>query len=153
MRAGAILVEESRRDGTGRSDDLLYPILFCYRHGLEVAMKWILTQYGRYASVECEATHDLWRLWQACKKVIIDVGGNVDGDGATSVVERIVKEFHDLDPGSFSLRYSTDKQGVMINLPDDPIDLENIKGVMEAVDNFFSGADGLLDHNVSAGGR
>lgn len=150
MRAGATLVEECRRDGTAREDNLLYPILYCYRHGLEVAMKWILSQYGRYADVQCELTHDLWELWKACKKVIIEVGGD-GGEEANNIVESIVKEFHDLDPGAaFAFRYSTNKNGMTIKLPDDPIDLDNVKDVMEAVDNFFTGADGLLDHNSSA---
>jgi hypothetical protein len=29
-------------------------------------------------------------------------------------------------------------------LPDEPIDLGNLQRVMEAVDNFFKGADGML---------
>lgn len=150
MRAGAILVEEAHRAGTRRPDDLLYPILFCYRHGLEVAMKWILNEYGRYVDVECKLNHDLWRLWQACKKVIIEIGEESADDDAIEVVEGIVKEFHDLDPAAFALRYSTNKKGTTIDLPDDPIDLENVKDVMEAVNNFFTGADGLLDHNTPA---
>ena len=153
MRGGAALVEECRRDETARHD-LLYPILYCYRHGLEVAMKWILSRYGRYTDVEhYEKTHhDLKSLWEACKKVIIEIGGDDDDDDreAIEVVENIVKEFHDIDPRAFSFRYSTDKKGATIKLPDGPIDIENIKDVMEAVNNFFIGADGQLDHNSSA---
>lgn len=45
-------------------------------------------------------------------------------------------------------RYSKRTDGVFILLPDDPIDLENMQRVMEAVDNFFKGADAML-HNIS----
>src|SRR5712691_8359222 len=51
MKAGAALVHhviENDRDG----DFLIYPILFNYRHGLEVAIKWVLDRYGRYAAIE-----------------------------------------------------------------------------------------------------
>ena len=76
-----------------------------------------------------------------------------DGDmGALMAVEQVVKDFHDLDKGSFSFRYSTDKKGALICLPDVPFDLTNIKDVMEAVNNLFSGADGQLDANSSAAG-
>lgn len=154
MRAGAALVEQCCRDGSVRHD-LLYPILYCYRHGLEVAMKWILNQYGHYADIEqYEMNHDLWQLWKRCKKVIIDVGGDDSNETIEGIntVEKIVKEFHDLDPRSFAFRYATNTKGATITLPDDSIDLENVRDVMEAVNNFFTGADGLLAHNSSASG-
>ena len=37
------------------------------------------------------------------------------------------------------------EDGATISLPDIRIDLENLQQVMEAVDNFFKGADGMLD--------
>src|SRR5690349_12076247 len=41
MRAGAALVEGSERDTADRHF-LVYPILFNYRHGLELAIKYII---------------------------------------------------------------------------------------------------------------
>lgn len=37
-----------------------------------------------------------------------------------------------------------------IRLPNEPFDLQNIKDVMEAVNNLFTGADFQLDANSSA---
>jgi hypothetical protein len=38
--------------------------------------------------------HDLWKLWTACKKVILEVGS--DGYNETlRAVEQIVKDFYD----------------------------------------------------------
>ena len=51
-----------------------------------------------------------------------------------------------------AFRYSYDKNGVTLKLPDHPIDLENVKNVMRAVQNFFSGVDGQLDFNSSNAG-
>jgi hypothetical protein len=130
----------------------VYPILFCYRHGLELAIKWNIDRYGRYASIPKEedyAHHNLWQLGQACRKVILEVGSDGETD-ALLAVEQVVKDFHDLDKGSFSFRYSTDKQGAVIQLPNAPFDLTNIKDVMEAVNNLFTGADGQLDYNSRA---
>src|SRR5215218_701822 len=50
MRAGAALVDECQREAVDRHF-LVYPILFNYRHGLEVAMKWIIDRYGGNAGV------------------------------------------------------------------------------------------------------
>ncbi len=144
VRAGATLIDQCERSATDRHD-LVYPILFCYRHGLELAMKWIIAMYGRHAGVHSVdyLNHDLWKLWQACKKVILDFGSDGDNE-ALRAVEQIVKDFHDLDRSSMTFRYYDDKTGNTIRLPDKPIDLENIKTVMTAVQNFFGGVDGQL---------
>jgi hypothetical protein len=141
MKAGAVLVERAMKSEHDRHH-LVYPIIFNYRHGLEVAIKWVLDRYGRYAAIyDYEKDHRLDKLWRACKQVIVEFSG--DGpDEAVEVVEKIVLEFHQLDPSSFAFRYSTNKKGALVDLPDIPIDLENIRDVMEGVNNFFEGLDG-----------
>ena len=129
MRAGAALIDECEREPVDRHF-LVYPILFNYRHSLELAIKWIIDRYGRYARVwlgEDERDHDLWALWQLCKTVIDKVGSAGD-DEALNAVERIVKDFHDLDKSSMAFRYPTTKKGKTIKLPDISIDLENMQG-------------------------
>ena len=146
---GAALIDEAQRRPHDR-DMLLYPILFNYRHGLEAAMKWTIERYGRLAHVELDVLdHDLWSLWKKCKAILSAVSTS-DDDEPLKVVEQVVQDFHGLDKGAVALRYSKNKNGRVILLPDKPIDLENVQRVMEAVDNFFKGADGLLDHYASA---
>jgi hypothetical protein len=148
MHAGAILVEQCRQE-PDRAYELVYPILYNYRHALELEIKWVLNTYGRFAAIrEFELNHNLAQLWQVCRQVIEEVGG--PGSQETlDIVERIVLEFHRLDPSSFAFRYSTDKKGKPIPLPP-VIDLQNIRDVMEGVENFFQGVDGQLDYNSSA---
>jgi hypothetical protein len=151
MQAADILVRQTRDP---HQHVLIYPILFMYRHGLELAMKWIIEQYGRFVGIyieEQERNHALWALWLKTKDVIEKLGsGGGDDDEALKVVERIVKDFHDLDKANIAFRYPTNKNGEIINLPKSSIDLENIRDVMEGVDGFFSGVDGQLDANASA---
>lgn len=152
MKAGATLIDQWQ-SSPDRSDCqlLVYPILFCYRHGLELAIKWIIGRYGKYARIP-EADyghHDLLKLWIVCRKVILEVGSDGETE-ALLAVEQVVKDFHELDKGSFSFRYSTGKNGAVIQLPNVGFDLTNIKNVMEAVNNLFTGADGQLDHNSGA---
>jgi hypothetical protein len=143
MTAGAALIDEAQRRPHDRNM-LLYPILFNYRHGLEAAMKWTIERYGRLAHVELDVLdHDLWSLWEKCKAILSPVATS-DDDETLKVVEQVVKDFHGLDKRALALRYSKKKNGRVILLPDKPIDLENVQRVMEAVDNFFKGADGLL---------
>src|SRR5262245_10321655 len=47
LSAGAGLIELSTREGYEHERHfVVYPILFNYRHGLELAMKWIIVMYG-----------------------------------------------------------------------------------------------------------
>jgi hypothetical protein len=150
MTAASVLVEHCKNNDVSRFD-LVYPILFNYRHGLEAAIKWVLDRYGRYAAIKTyEKDHNLHKLWKVCRQVIEEVGGQGGDDEALNAVEKIVHEFHSLDPESFSFRYSTKKNGKVVELPDFAIDLEHLGEVMEGVNNFFTGVDGQLDHNSSA---
>lgn len=152
MIAGAALIEQCKRDSHDRHF-LVYPIFFNYRHGLELAMKWIIDHYGRYAKVSLKAkerNHDLLKLWKRCKKVIIAVGSEGENYEPMHSVEQIVKDFHDLDKNNMAFRYSSTKSGTAINLPDISFDLDNVQDVMEGVDNFFTGVDGQLSANSSA---
>lgn len=149
MLAGAELVKVCLANEQ-KCHELIYPILFNYRHGLELSIKWVLDRYGRYSAIaKFERDHDLARLWKACRQVIEEVGGP-GGEEALDVVERIVLDFHSVDPKSFAFRYSRDKKGNPIRLPLEAIDLANLREVMESVSNFFMGVDGQLDDNSSA---
>ncbi len=149
MQAAEALIESCADDPRTR-ELLVYPILFTYRHAVELAMKWIIARYGRYATVEIGDTehHNLWELWKICREVMREVGGG--GDAAVAAVEQLIKDFHDLDKSALAFRYSERKDGVLISLPEGAIDLENVRAVMVGISNFFDGADGLLDANASA---
>lgn len=149
MGAAEALIESCADDPPNR-ELFVYPILFTYRHAIELAMKWIIARYGRYASVEIGDIehHNLWQLWKICRAVIREVGGGEDA--AEPAVEQLIKDFHDLDKSALAFRYSERTDGVVIKLPDGAIDLENVRDVMKGLSHFFDGADGLLDANTSA---
>jgi hypothetical protein len=129
---------------------LIYPILFCYRHALEMAMKWIVGRYGRSAGIpQPDLEHDLWQLWTSCKSIIMAIAGN-DEIETIAIVESCIKEFHDLDKSALAFRYSINKNGVLIKLPDVPVDVENLRDVMEGLNHFFEGADVALDEFMSS---
>lgn len=139
MSAGKALVEDCRRNPQERYF-LIYPILFVYRHALELAMKWILTMYGGYRADDI-AHHDLWQLWKLCRQVIEATG---DGSGSIDAVAIIIKDMHDLDKSALAFRYGMDKNNKPPKLPEGLYDPENISDVMSGVGHFFDGADGML---------
>jgi len=149
MLAGEKLVEASLTDHSQRNY-LIYPILFNYRHGIEIAMKWTLNRYGRFASIyEYDKSHRLVDLWKACKIVMAEVGGDTDNE-ADDAVENVIRELDRIDPGSFAFRYAETKGGADIKLPPYAVDLANLRDVMKGIDHFFTGLDGLLDANSSS---
>ena len=89
-------------------------------------MKWVIKRYGRYSTVEIRDTdyHNLWKLWEQCRQIIIEVGSENE---SIAVIEQVIKEFHDLDKSALAFRYSQNKNGALIALPDGMIDLQNIR--------------------------
>ena len=148
MRAGAILIGACDEDNC-QSHSLIYPILSNYRHAVELAMKWVIRTYGRYSSVQSDefGHHNLWELWSMCRQIIVEVGSE---DTELSAIEQIIKDFHDLDKSGQIFRYPASKGGTVAELPDFPIDLPNIRDVMQGVAHFFDGVDGQLAEHSSA---
>ena len=148
MRAGSILIESCESDPFERQD-VIYPIFYSYRHGLELAIKWLVNSYGTYAGVVLpEPDHNLWQLWKACKSVVVNIG-TADSIEVLIVIEQHVKDFHDLDRTSLSFRYSIDRNQRLIKLPDFTVDLANLRNVMEGVSNYFDAVDAYLDDATS----
>lgn len=145
MSAGAGLVELCTQDGYEHERHfVIYPILFNYRHGLELAMKWVVLMYSGHGRMN---DHDLWKLWKRCRAICEQYEDN-DRE-AIGVVERIVNEFHSLDKAGITFRYGWTKNGKAIKLPEHMVDLENIRDVMEGVAGYFCGLDGWLDNHQS----
>jgi len=71
-----------------------YPILFCYRHALEVYLKAV--------APEIQKVHDLKVLWEQVRKNIKD---RYAADQVRLLGDRIM-EFHQIDPRSTSFRYA-----------------------------------------------
>jgi hypothetical protein len=145
MSAGEALVEDCRRNPQARHF-MIYPILFMYRHALELAMKWILTMYGGYEPHEI-GHHDLWQLWKLCREVIDKTGDH----GSADIVERIIQEMHELDKSALAFRYGFDKNNNPPKLPEKLYNLDNVRDVMTGVGHFFDGTDGMLSDLAGAG--
>ena len=149
FRAGHVLVDRCCKNPY-EGHYMIYPILFCYRHALEMAMKWIVGSYGnRYDVSEPKPDHNFLRLWESCKAIFTQA----DNEGATvstATVEKLIKEFHNLDASAEAFRYPVKKDGTLIDLPNVAFNLIDLRQVVEGLENFFSGADGYLDHLCSA---
>lgn len=150
-RAGDILVGQALKEQSDMNF-LVYPIIFCYRHYLELNLKWILMNYGKYAGIGPDtSSHNLRKLWSNCRHVLEHFSFD-DQSSRTGIesVEGLVHEFARVDPGSFNFRYTTDTCGEPIALQITDVGLENLREKMGKLDHFFCGWDGYIDFLVSA---
>lgn len=133
-------------------DILIYPILFLYRHALELNLKYVINIYGPRVGVDpIWNSHDFRVLWPRFLEVL-DGFGTDDPDKADQIVGGVIAQFGNVDPNSFSHRYPCDTRGNPIPLVRDRMNLETLKDVMDGVFGYFTGTDGYLGEMVKAAG-
>ena len=139
--AGDALVEWLA--GQHRNDSVTLPILFCYRQYLELALKGILWGTNRGLENPFAPVHDLERLLDEVRKSLAREGydeeSGVDGEFLEDISD-VVGEFHRLgDTRGLSLRYP------MEFLPEQQIDLGNLKLVMQVIGQELDGLSDMVN--------
>ena len=144
------MIEEAAGD-IYKSGTLVFPILFNYRHFIELQLKYTIATYGPTVGIEpVWNSHNLIPLWNRLLE-LLDAYGTDDPDDADKIVGTIIEEFAKIDPNSFFHRYPVDTRGQVLELTREEVDLAALKDVMDGVSGFFTGADGYLDALKSAG--
>jgi hypothetical protein len=142
-RAADILVDEANSDKLAVGE-LVYPIVFCYRQFIELSLKWQIVTYGSICGIpKPKRNHDLKLLFETFEKICKNY--DAADDVALAAVGECILEFQDMDPQSFTFRYSTDNNGRTYLMSPDRIDLERLKDVMGGIQNFFRGCDGFFN--------
>ena len=128
-------------------DFLVYPIIFLYRHYLELQLKDLFQQLREYHNLSCELSynHDLTQLWNKIRPLMEKNSNKSEDIENNNHIEARIKEFVRIDKGSFSFRYPVDKQGTssLRNVPkqdgQDMINLLQVKGVVTSMATILSG--------------
>lgn len=135
FRHGATELVKVVISGHGIVDYLVFPIIFLYRHAVEVALKELIRSASRLLDTgeDFETHHNLDKLWKVCRPLL----EKVDSDVPTldAVAEKI-QALHDLDPDSFHFRYPEDKKGKR-TLPEDLVRV-NVRHFAEQVDQVLA---------------
>jgi hypothetical protein len=142
-RAADLLVQSAVNNRAHR-DFLVYPIIFSYRHYLEIQLKCMLHDYGGLVGIEADWEHHAFgKLWPPFREMLRRFGDN--HDDALQVVAKCVAAFAEIDPGSFNFRYPTGRHGRPMPQNIANLDLMNLYEVMGSVSSFFLGVEGSLD--------
>jgi len=114
--------------GRGTIDTVVYPIVFNWRHHLELRLK-IIIVIGATLFEDREPRipghHDLYRLWRDARGYITRTWRDED-DAALREVDVHLAEMARVDGNSYVFQYTVDKQGFRAL----PVDLEHL-GLVE----------------------
>lgn len=92
---------------------LIYPIMYLYRHYLELTLKDLLfeAQAAAVATYSVKVGHDLSTLWDTILDMVETVQGNQDRQSFDEAFGPLVKTFHAADPNADAFRYATNRRG------------------------------------------
>jgi hypothetical protein len=119
-------------------DNLIYPILFCYRHYIEITLKQIIDDHGPWLGIRPgNQDHKLPELWKLFLQIAVAYH-NDPADIAADAVESCIHELSRFDPGAVAFRYAKDRRTKsLIPLGFGSVDLINMHDVMSGIANFF----------------
>ena len=133
------------------------PIAYLYRHGIELTLKCII-KFGIELKVfkkigtlkKLLGKHALSPLWDKAKQVLLDLCSENALNGIENV-ERLIKEFHDIDPSGQNLRYAKDKHGnsTLEKMPKS-VCLGQLKTACTELFSFFDKCDAELSAAIDA---
>ncbi|MCK5320929.1 hypothetical protein KAJ61_06105 [Candidatus Parcubacteria bacterium] len=121
-------------------DLLIYPIVFSYRHGIELFLKGFLVKIrnANDDSTNDFLNHHLSAKWKEVKQFIKDNKFDSKDDDEniflTDIIDDVIDDFSKYDPGSFHFRYHISKSG---NVNQEDVKLINIKNLKIRMDKVF----------------
>ncbi len=132
-------------DNNLRPGAKIMPIIFLYRHFIELSLKAIIKYGNQLFSINSKhdypPIHNITTLWENARIIIERRWPNAELD-VLDVVEYIIGQFAIIDPESYSSRYYELKDGsiTMENLSQNQIyiNIENMFEIMGSMDNFLS---------------
>ena len=116
-------------------DSVVYPLVFLYRHGLELQLKLILPLARRLAGKAASADigHKLMPLWSELRRHLEQLDPRED-DKELPSIEDFIRQLDTVDPGSFAFRYPSTKKGE-VSLPE--LRHVNVRHLSEVMDSVF----------------
>lgn len=155
-----ILLQNSQ--STYELNTLVFPIIFTYRHYLELRLKSIFTGLNYFITetplMECDEPikrmimerHDIQRIWGEILKLkeqlkLVDQAAIFDKSLDLQKADLAIKEFSQADRNSLAFRYSTDRSGQPSLPPNiEWIDANHFVNVMDEVANILEDIDNMI---------
>jgi hypothetical protein len=136
--------------GSTEQDHLAVPILFLYRHYLELDLKHVIrsARIALRLKEEDLFDHRLLELWKTCRSLLEQIQPN-DPSRSFDAVEALIAELFNLDPFATAFRYSHDRKGNLSLNRLDAVDLRHFRQTIDGVYRFLFGCDCVVDEYSS----
>ncbi|MDB5343968.1 MAG: uncharacterized protein JWP89_2345 [Schlesneria sp.] len=125
-----------------KDPELFMPAMYCYRHYIEMILKWNLQCGGAWkltSVTEAELTkeHSLHRLWNGAKPVIQTLWSSLNPETLDSV-QRLILDMHTIDETGQNMRYAADKHDnhTLAKVPD-VVSLDHLQEMALKLYRFF----------------
>jgi hypothetical protein len=137
--AADILVEYVKKTNNNL-DFLVFPIVFLYRHYLELQLKMIIKDGYDLLNTnkDYKKCHKLDDLWNDCKIIIKKMWPEGDKE-PLGAMDHCISQFCQVDPMATDFKYPVRRNGTdaLENL--DFINLSHLSEVMKSIENFIGG--------------
>ncbi len=147
--AADMLVEQI--EGNPVEDRLICPVLFMYRHFVELKLKHLILSLdklsGKQISEKQFGKHHLYPLWLYVKTHLDCIGGEGGNAELFASLDARIKELDQLDPDSTHFRYSHNKTFQEMAIPES-LSMSNLKDTMNKINNAFGLIEGGVDYET-----
>jgi len=169
-RAACILAERAFE----RGDEvfLLYPVVFLYRHHVELMLKSIiyafdhpsvrlntrepaLNEADRQNLSKGKKAHSLQWLWGRLLPAVKALGNDIHHSETVEGISFYIQQLNEIDPGSVSFRYTTAITETRAKLkkaqkPGAEVSVQTFAEAMERLANYLDGLDGYAGAIIEA---
>lgn len=151
-RAAEILATTMLTDGlTIRDlDTIIFPFAACWRHYVELQLKSLITQCRQLLDlpVQRRGGHNIEQLWSELRSLLMQAYPLEEKEEkrAFNIVERLLKQFAEMDPDSQEFRYAERKDGTPTLNHIHHLDIQYFHEAMLAVANYLEAIDEAIDH-------
>ena len=138
----ADLLVKTVASGQGTADSLIFPIVFLYRHYIELRLKSLIEDGRRLLDHEYnhKSEHQLSKLWPPVKDILLEVFPDEDKK-QYDAIDSLIEQFENVDPRSTSFRYPKDLSGnKSVNFDIPRVNLRNLFEVVRALSTILEGA-------------
>ncbi len=145
QEAADILVDHVEERGS-RQDFLLFPIVFLFRHHLELALKELIRRCRMLYDEDVpeeekkKPTHDLVALWERAKPLLLRLGEGEDLSDALADGDAVFAEFQRFDKTADAFRFAKSTKGKPHLAGFRHINIRVFRGECDGIAKFLDGA-------------
>lgn len=170
MAAQALVEHACQPCERGKETFLFYPIVFLYRHYVELMLKNVIfafdepemrsitgaAELDRKKLVSGTDGHSLKLLWEQLRPLVQALG---EGAGRPDTIEGInfyIEKLHEFDPKSFAGRYASEETKASLRAAQKDggtVDLPTFAEAMERLSNYLEGLDGHVAATIDGTGK